>query len=437
MAISGVSIDSRTIKKGELFFAIKGERFDGHDFVDEALKKGAWGAVVERSVLESKYSSLSGLKNIIPVEDTLLSLQEMSGMHRRKFSMPVIGITGSNGKTTTKEMLAAILRQKGPVLKNEGNLNNHIGVPLILMKMNSSHRTAVIEMGMSGIGEIALLARLALPDIGVITNIGPAHLEFLGSIDAVAQAKGELLENMKQDGIAVLNADDRYFERLKNRYSGRVVSFGIENKADVMASNILQQKDATDLSICTSDGCVQVRLRILGRHNIYNALAAAAAAMCVGMPLESVKFGLEGFSPVSMRSELMEIKGRLVIEDCYNANPRSMEAAIETLVSLRPGRLTIAVLGDMLELGPTGPEAHKEIGRTVARHGVDLLITIGALAHLIAEGAVEAGMSVQRVIKAGSISEAARLLRERSRRGDAILIKGSRGMRMERILEEF
>lgn len=437
MEISGVSIDSRTIRKGELFVAIKGERFDGHDFVDEALKKGAWGAVVERSVFESKYSSLAELKNIIPVEDTLLSLQELSGMHRKRFSMPVIGITGSNGKTTTKEMLSAVMSQKGPVLKNEGNLNNHIGVPLTLMKMNSGHRSAVVEMGMSGIGEIALLARLALPDIGVITNIGPAHLEFLGTIDAVAQAKAELLENMKQDGVAVLNADDRYFERLRGRYGGKVVSFGIANKADVAASVIVQHKDATDFSICTPDGCVQVRLRVLGRHNVYNALAAAAAATCAGMPLESVKFGLEGFSPVVMRSELKEIAGRLVIEDCYNANPRSMEAAIEMLVSLRPGRLTIAVLGDMLELGSAGLEAHKEVGRIVARLGVDLLITIGTLARSIAEGAIEAGMSPQRVVEAGSMSEAARLLRERSRRGDAILIKGSRGMRMERIMEGF
>src|SRR5512139_1166552 len=212
MEIKGVSIDSRTVREGELFVAIRGDRFDGHDFVPDAIRKGAWGAIVERSVLEARFPVMGGLRNVIPVEDSLLSLQEMSLMHRKKFTLPVIAITGSNGKTTTKEMLAAILRQRGPVLKNEGNLNNHIGVPLTLFKLDAHHRAAVIEMGMSGLGEIELLTRLAMPTVGVITNIGPAHLQFLGDTDTVARAKGELLQTMRPDGIAVLNADDRYFD---------------------------------------------------------------------------------------------------------------------------------------------------------------------------------------------------------------------------------
>jgi len=437
MEIKGVSIDSRTIKKGELFVAIKGARFDGHDFVPEVIKNGAWGALVDRSELDTKCSSLGGLRNILPVEDTTFALQEMSQMHRKKFAIPVIGITGSNGKTTTKEMLASILKQRGSVLKNEGNLNNHIGVPLTLLKLDASHKSAVVEMGMSALGEIDTLARLVSPDVGVITNIGPAHLEFLGTMDVVAQAKAELLGNLKTDSTAVLNADDKYFTTLKHKYSGRVLSFGIENKADVSAFGIRQGKNFTEMIIETDDSKVRVRLPAVGKHNIYNALAAAAAATAVGMPLDAVKNGLEDFSPVAMRSELKQIKGRTVLADYYNANPGSVKAALETLITLRAGRKSVAVLGDMLELGDISADAHREVGRTVANLGVDVLITMGSLAMYINEGALEAGMPKDRVIAAGSHAEAAALLKERSKNGDAVLIKGSRGMKMEKILEEF
>jgi UDP-N-acetylmuramoyl-tripeptide--D-alanyl-D-alanine ligase len=437
MEIKGVSIDSRTIKKGELFVAIKGARFDGHDFVPEVIKNGAWGALVDRSELDTKYSSLGGLRNILPVEDTIFALQEMSQMHRKKFAIPVIGITGSNGKTTTKEMLASILKQRGSVLKNEGNLNNHIGVPLTLLKLDASHKSAVVEMGMSALGEIDTLARLVSPDVGVITNIGPAHLEFLGTMDIVAQAKAELLGNLQTDSTAVLNADDRYFTTLKHKYGGRVLSFGIENKADVSAFRIRQGKNFTEMTIEADDSKVDVRLPAVGKHNIYNALAAAAAATAVGMPLDAVKYGLEAFTPVAMRSELKQIKGRTVLADYYNANPGSVKAALETLISLRAGRKSVAVLGDMLELGDVAADAHREVGRTVAHLGVDVLITMGSLAIYINEGALEAGMPKDRVIAAGSHAEAAALLKERSKNGDAVLIKGSRGMKMEKILEEF
>jgi UDP-N-acetylmuramoyl-tripeptide--D-alanyl-D-alanine ligase len=437
MEIKGVSIDSRTIKKGELFVAIKGARFDGHDFIPEVIKNGAWGALVDRSELETKYARLGGLRNILPVDDTIFALQEMSQMHRKKFAIPVIGITGSNGKTTTKEMLASILKQRGSVLKNEGNLNNHIGVPLTLLKLDAHHTSAVVEIGMSALGEIDTLARLVSPDVGVITNIGPAHLEFLRTVDIVAQAKAELLDNLKTDGTAVLNADDRYFTTLKNKYGGRVLSFGIENKADVSAFGIRQGKSFTDMTIESDDSKVGVRLSAVGKHNIYNALAAAAAATAVGIPWDAVKYGLEGFSPVAMRSELRQVRGRTVLADYYNANPGSVKAALETLISLKAGQKSVAVLGDMLELGDFAADAHREVGRTVAHLGVDVLITMGSLAIYINEGALEAGMQKDRVIAAGSHAEAAALLKERSKNGDAVLIKGSRGMKMEKILEEF
>ncbi|HXY54029.1 MAG TPA: UDP-N-acetylmuramoyl-tripeptide--D-alanyl-D-alanine ligase [Nitrospirota bacterium] len=437
MEIKGISIDSRTIKEGELFVAIQGDRFDGHDFVPEVIKKGAWGALVERIALEKKYGSLGGLKNILPVEDTILALQEMSQRHRKKFDIPVIGITGSNGKTTTKEMLACILRQRGPVLKNEGNLNNHIGVPLTLLKLDGRHRSAAIEMGMSALGEIDTLARIVRPDVGMITNIGPAHLEFLGTLGTVAQAKAELLRNLKSDGTAVLNADDPFFNTLKNAYDGRILSFGIKNRSNVSVSNIRQGQDFTDIAIEADGLKAKVRLPAVGRHNVYNALAAAAGALAVGLQLEAVKDGLEGFSPVSMRSELKQVKGRTVLADYYNANPGSVQAALETLISLTAGKSSVAVLGDMLELGEAAADAHREVGRIAARLGIDVLITLGTLAKCINEGALEAGMPQDRVISAGSHGEAAAMLKERSKNGDAVLIKGSRAMKMEKILEEF
>ncbi len=438
MEIKGVSIDSRTVKEGELFIAIKGDRFDGHDFVADAIGRGAWGALVERSALERRHTAMSGLKNVIPVEDTLVSLQEMSMIHRKRFSLPVVGITGSNGKTTTKEMLAAILLRKGPVLKNEGNLNNHIGVPLTLFKLSDSHRSAIIEMGMSGLGEIETLTRLAMPTVGVITNIGPAHLQFLGSEDTVARAKGELLQGLPSNGTAVLNADDRFFDTLRTKFPGRTLSFGMEERVDVRADDIRQDNDATAFTLRAEGRSVRVRISTAGRHNVYNALAAAAAALALDLSLETIRFGLEDFRPVAMRSEIRELRGVTVIADCYNANPGSMQAALEMLASLRRAdRKTIAVLGDMLELGETGPEAHRAAGRTAAELRVDLLVTVGPLSVHLAEGALKAGMAKDQIVEAGTTWRAAEVLRERAKPGDTVLLKGSRGMKMEKILEEF
>lgn len=435
--IRGISIDSRTIREGELFVAIKGDRFDGHDFAATAIKQGAWGALVGRHAFGDDPGAVRGLRNIVPVDDTLVSLQEMSLMHRKRHAVPVVGITGSNGKTTTKEMTAGILGLAGTVLKNEGNLNNHIGVPLTLLKLDRRHSAAVIEMGMSAAGEIALLTRLAAPTVGVITNIGPAHLEFLKSTDNVARAKGELLETMDQRGTAVLNADDRYYGTLRERFGGTVRSFGIANLADVTARDIRQERESTRFTIVAEGSSTAVRLPAVGMHNVLNALAATAAALAAGAALDAVKTGLERFRPLAMRSELRTIKGRTVFADCYNANPGSMRAALETLALLRTGGRAVAVLGDMLELGEASAEAHREIGRAAARSGVDVLIVAGRSARFLAEGARQGGMDAKSVFEAETTAAAARLLREHSREGDAVLVKGSRGMKMETVLEEF
>jgi UDP-N-acetylmuramoyl-tripeptide--D-alanyl-D-alanine ligase len=292
-------------------------------------------------------------------------------------------------------------------------------------------------MGMSAPGELDTLARLTHPTVGVITNIGPAHLEFFGSLDKVADAKGELLGNLASDATAVLNADDSFFGTLRNKFSGRVVTFGIRNKADVSASQIRQDADHADFTLTAADGTVAVRLRAPGMHNIYNALAASAAALAVGMPLDAVKHGLDDFAPIAMRSEIKEVQGRTILADYYNANPASMEAAIATLASLSQGRKSFAVLGDMLELGQAAFGAHRGVGATAARAGVDIVITVGALAKHIAEGAIEGGMPKERVLEAATHAGAAELLKKLSRPGDVILIKGSRGMKMEKILEGF
>lgn len=357
-------------------------------------------------------------------------------IHRKKFSLPVIAVTGSNGKTTTKEMLAAILLRNGPVLRSEGNQNNHIGVPLTLLKLTAQHRAAIIEMGMSGLGEIETLARLAQPSVGVITNIGPAHLLFLHDTDTVARAKGELLQMMRPGGTAVLNADDRYFGVLRALSPGRVISFGTGQASDVRAENIRQREDLTEFRLGVPGRSVPVRLRTVGRHNVLNALAAAAAALAVDTQLETVQAGLEDFRPVALRSELREMKGMTILADYYNANPDSVQAALETLASLRSGRRAVAVLGDMLELGGSAGELHREAGAAAARLGVDLLIAVGPLADQIVAGAVGAGMRRDRAFAAATASSAAALLREHAQPGDVVLVKGSRGMKMETVLEE-
>jgi len=469
--VPGLSIDSRTLRPGELFLAIRGDRFDGHQFVYDALGRGACGVVVSVSAHRipktAEEETLLRGKILIGVTDTLAALQDLSGFHRRRWSLPVIGVTGSNGKTTTKEMTAKILTERYVTLKNEGNLNNQIGVPLTLLRLTARHQAAVLEMGISRAGELRRLCEVAIPRVGLITNIGPTHLETLGRVEEVASAKAELLEALSpSEGVAILNRDDPFYPFLRSRAPGRVVTFGLSPEADVSAGEIGETDSMTRMVLTCVSSIVGIgrsparpgrgsgrpgteapssvgpdRIRIsvnlptVGRHNALNGAAAAAAGLVLGCEPEEIKRGLEAFRPVAMRSELFGWEGRTLLYDVYNANPASVQAALETLSRFAGHGRRIAVLGDMLELGAAETEAHREIGRAVVSFGVHGLITLGKLAAVIAEEALAQGLDRNRIRVCQEPSQVAQSLKEMTGEGDVILLKGSRGMRMERILD--
>lgn len=469
--VPGISIDSRTLRTGDLFVAIRGERFDGHQFVYAALERGACGVLVNVSAHRIPNTpaeeALLRDKIVIGVTDTLTALQDLSRFHRQRWSLPVVAVTGSNGKTTTKEMTACILSERFVTLKNEGNLNNQIGVPLTLFRLTARHQAAVLEMGISGPGELRRLGDLALPSVGLITNIGPTHLETLGSVEGVASAKAELLDTLTpSDGVAILNQEDRFHTYLRSRASARVVTFGLSREADVSAEMIRETDSMTRMDLSWHRSLPKVgrsaersghgsghpgketkgplgsdRIRIsidlstVGRHNALNAAAAAAAGLVLGCEPEEIKRGLETFRPVAMRSDLIDWEDRTLVNDVYNANPASVQAALETLIRFPCHGRRFAVLGDMLELGPAADDAHRTIGRTVANLGIHGLVTIGKLAAVISEEARAQGMEGNRVRVCQEPAQAAQSLREMTEKGDVILLKGSRGMRMERILE--
>jgi len=431
-AIQRVWTDSRTVRRGDLFVALTGARFDGHRFVAEALKKGAAGALVRCGF------KLPGTALLIEVAEPLRAFQELARAHRKRFDIPVIAVSGSNGKTTTKDMIADILAERFATLKTEGNLNNHIGVPQTLLRLTPRHKAAVIEMGISGLGEMARLCEIAEPTHGVLTNIGPTHLETLGDIRAVARAKGELLDALPAAGTAVLNADDAFYDELCARVRGRVRSFGFSRRADVRALQVdTQGPSSTLLRIGVRDRArpFSVSLAVAGAHNVANALAAVAAGLAVGVGEGAIRAGLARYRPAGMRSEVRRWRGVTVLNDCYNANPASMRAALRWLAETKGAGRAIAVLGDMLELGGETTQAHRDVGVEAARLGVDYLLTVGDLAAGIAAGALGEGMPAGCVITAPDHGVLAERLRGILRKGDVVLLKGSRGARMERVLE--
>ncbi len=421
---TGVCIDSRQVQDGELFVALKGERFDGHDFLPQALEK-AGGALVHMPGI----APIPG-KTIIRVENTLSALQDIARFLRRQKGLPVVAITGSNGKTTTKELTAAVLGTHYRILKNAGNLNNQIGLPLSLTRMSSEDQVIVLEMGASAAGDIRELCEIALPDYGIITNIGRAHLERFGDVETVRRTKLEILEGIR---VAVVNGDDHFLMEgiQRSAFRGSVIRFGIENTtSDVRATDIVLGERGAGFQIhCGELPAIPVEMQITGYFNIYNILAAAAIGYLFGIDPEKIRTAINAFTGVPMRMEFRELHGVRIISDVYNANPASMEAALRELVRLKKGR-SIVVLGDMLELGTYEEEAHRSLGRFISELGIDIFIAVGPRMALAAS---EFHGQSHRL---HSPEEAGKLLRNLWARKDTVLIKGSRGMQMERVLEE-
>ena len=428
---SDVVTDTRRISDGVLFVALSGERFNGEDFAAEAVEKGAAGVLVTKSCPAGKLPKRGA---VLMVEDTLRAYQQIARAWRMKFDLPVVAVTGSNGKTTTKDLTAAVLSARGPVCKTQGNFNNEIGLPLTLLGLQEEHTAAVVEIGMRGLHQIEALAPLAAPSIGIVTNVGETHMELLGSIENIAQAKGELVEAIPAGGAVVLNLDDPHVAAMRGKAKEgvRVITYGIEQDADVRGEGIRRDGDVTRFMICWQNERHDYVLPMLGRHNIYNALAAIATGFAMGMTAAEVMKGLRELEATKMRFERVAHPKYEIINDAYNASPMSMKAALETLSGMAKGR-KIAVLGDMLELGDISEKAHREVGREVAEHDFSALVTYGELGKMIASGAKEAGLS--NVHTADSHEQAAEFLKDILQEGDTVLFKGSRGMQMEKIIE--
>lgn len=436
--IQRVITDSREARKGDLFIALQGDRFDGHAFVTKALAQGAVGVIVQEDYRLPSSPKPAHKPVLLGVQDTLEAYQCLATHYRNRFSIPVIAITGSNGKTTTKEMVAQVVAQRWKTMKTEGNLNNRIGVPQTLFQLAPRHQAAVIEMGVDQEGQTTRLCEIARPTIGVITNIGPDHLEFFGNIEGSAQAKAELLDHLPQGGAVVLNADDDYFDYLAARAQCRVVAFGCSPKAEVRAVNIRNDdkgRTVFGLVLPGKSRQPEVRIRTQGLHNVSNALAAAGVGVVLGLPGMVIAEGLAKFRPAAMRSQISTSQGVQIINDCYNANPASMKAAIQLLAALGRGKRSIAALGDMLELGAGSKQMHREVGAFLAGQGIGQLLACGQLGRELAEGARRAGMQTDSIMELPDAAAAGAALASMVRQGDVVLVKASRGMRMEQVVE--
>jgi UDP-N-acetylmuramoyl-tripeptide--D-alanyl-D-alanine ligase len=428
--VSGVSTDSRTVMAGDLFVPLRGEHFDGHDFIKDLASRNVTACLCNQNWLKQHTPDAS--ISYVVVQDTLRALGDLAAAYRKRFALTMIGVTGSNGKTTTKEMLATILDKVDQGLKTSGNLNNLIGLPQMLFRLKPGHCWAVLEMGMSEPGEIDRLAEIAQPSIGVVLNAFPAHLQSMGTVEAVAKAKGELLNRISDKGLAVINADDPRIAPLHQNPSARRISFGIR-RGEVRAEAIESLGTyGQHFTLVTPKGNISVQLHALGRHNIYNALAAAAALLeTVG--LETIAEGLESFTPYSGRFQLEHLSdGRILVDDSYNANPASCAAALETVHKIKGNGKILVALGEMLELGKDEQQLHRQLGIQAAAVA-DRLYLLGKLSIHTASGAQEAGMSPDTIIHADSHTTIASDILKRAQSGDLILIKGSRGMQMEKI----
>ena len=424
------NIDSRRTTAGELFFAIVARR-DGHEFVAGAAERGAAGAVVSRSV-----PTVGGDFALLQVPDTLGALQLLAKKILEDRSLKVVGITGSVGKTTTKEFTAAILSRKFQVLKSEGNFNNHLGLALTLLRLEPRHDAAVLEMGMSAPGEIRTLAEIAPPDVAVITNVSPVHLEFLKTMEAIAAAKKEILEGMRTDGIAVLNGDDPFVEQIAQARNGRKIFFGLSRGCDIRVESLQRLGyDGFKFDLVLDGDRRRIRFPFLSETYIYDLLAAVGVGRALSLSLDEIEQGIRDLKPCPKRGLLLRLAKKIVVvDDSYNSNPRALEAALRNYAAL-PARRRVAVLGDMLELGQAAAKFHEDAGLQAARSGWDLLVTVGPLSRHMAKGARLAGMGMDKLHSFAASEDAAAQVPALLREGDLVLVKGSRGIRTETIVE--
>lgn len=431
-AVSGVATDSRAVTGGEVFFALRGQSADGHRYVVDALRRSAAAAVVSRAV--EVPPELAG-RGLVMVPDVLHALQALSAWHRRRFHPLVVAVTGSVGKTTTKEMVAHCLQARFRTLRTAGNYNNEIGVPLTLLALNPSHQACVVEMAMRAKGEIAALAALAAPHCAVLTNVAPVHLETLGSLEAIAAAKCEVLAALPEEGFAVVNGDCPHLEQAVATARVRLLRFGYASHCDYRLLSTACSRHGLEVQALAAGRRMSFRLSLPVPELAYNAMAAIAVAVEAGVPLDELPERLASFVPAQRRLSLVSAPGGLtIIDDCYNANPLSMRAGLHALVNLAPPGRSIAVLGDMYELGAYAAEGHRQVGRTAAEMEVDLLVAVGELSVHLAAAAREAGMAEAQVAHFTDKEEALAWLRDHLRPGDTVLVKASRGMGLETIV---
>jgi UDP-N-acetylmuramoyl-tripeptide--D-alanyl-D-alanine ligase len=401
---------------------------DGHDFVEQALQKGAAAAVVSRADL-SRYGSKARL---LAVNDTLVALQTLATAMRKLWGKALIAVTGSAGKTTTKEAIAHVLASRFRVLKSEANLNNHFGLPLMLLKLEPEHEVAVIEMGMSHAGEILALAKIAQPEMGVVTNVAPVHLEFFASLAAIARAKYELIESLPAGSTAVLNADDDYVSQFGRDFRGKVVMYGMRPEADVRAENIVAcGAEGSEFDVLVNGCREHARLPLVGAHNILNALAAVAVGMERGLKPSETVSALATLTPADKRGEVVQLGNITVINDCYNSNPKALSAMLDALAAM-PGKRRIVVAGEMLELGPASEEMHRQAGEQAAKNRVDVVVGVRGQAQALVEQARRAGTRAEFL---ATPEEAGEWLARETRDGDVVLLKASRGVKLERAVE--
>jgi UDP-N-acetylmuramoyl-tripeptide--D-alanyl-D-alanine ligase len=424
----GFSIDSRTVRNGQLFFAVRGERLDGHDFVEQALEGGAVAAVVRKDQLSRYVAS----KRLLAVDDTLAALQTLAASLRSLWGKPLIAVTGSAGKTTTKEAIAHVLSARFRVLKSEGNFNNHFGLPLMLLKLNPEYDLAVVEMGMSHAGEIRTLAKIAQPNIGVVTNVAPVHLEFFDSLAGIARAKYELIESLPASGTAVLNADDEYVSQFGRDFKGKVVMYGTRATAGVRAENKHSNgANGTEFDLVIAGLRERAKLPLVGEHNVLNGLAAVAVGVELGLKPSEAVHALATLSAADKRGQVLQVGNITVINDCYNSNPKALNAMVDALAAMKAKR-RILIAGEMLELGSASEELHRQAGQYAVQKNLDVLLGVRGLARFMVESAKQAGMRGEFL---ASAEDAGAWLGREAKDGDVILLKGSRGVKLEKALE--